>query len=513
MKNRWILVFLAISLSSIWAQNAFVIGLSSPNLWCNPGHITEVNGREFVTLIFPWIPTKQGEFILAKWDSDANLIWQKEYMEPAMMGAYPIKSLGNNVLIAANIADNGLLLCEVGDTGQVIWAKTFYGIPNYWFIPREILTDGPIESEMDILIGHKEPTELAGPFTVIAYHYTSGDVVWAYNYTFNLPSGESIQACAHDFCRVQDGGMVIAGPATLDNQVDILIVKIDPLGNPIWAVILGGTGNDYPGDVIQAWDGSIIVAGQSNSFGSDPDIFISSLDQDGTLQWAKYIPHAGWSDMATSMTPSATIKGKSKVDTSLALVTGTIEIDNNVNTIVFEMCEPGICSAYTLDIPMFEAGNHIINTTDGGYALEALSGGVVPGVIVAKWSENRDTLDVGLTCLGDEIALVWQDVEGLNVNPVEIQMETLSITQEETSLNILPASLVVDSVCLWICGDANGDGSVSFEDVLYLGNYLYFNGPPPVHPLDPNEWMEWEFTDILYLADYLYFDGLPPCAL
>jgi len=63
-------------------------------------------------------------------------------------------------------------------------------------------------------------------------------------------------------------------------------------------------------------------------------------------------------------------------------------------------------------------------------------------------------------------------------------------------------------------GDTNGDEVIDLEDVLFLINYLYKNGSPPI-PLeagDANCDGMVDLTDILFLVNYLYKGGpAPPC--
>jgi hypothetical protein len=64
---------------------------------------------------------------------------------------------------------------------------------------------------------------------------------------------------------------------------------------------------------------------------------------------------------------------------------------------------------------------------------------------------------------------------------------------------------------LYGCGDVNRDFSVSSLDVVYLANYLFTGGPPPI-PLmrgDVNGDCEVNVSDLLYLVTYLFTGGLP----
>jgi hypothetical protein len=79
---------------------------------------------------------------------------------------------------------------------------------------------------------------------------------------------------------------------------DFWIIKIDNSGNEIWQKSFGGSGEDYLNDIITLSDGSILMAGASNSpisgDKSEPsnggmDMWIIKLDQNGNILWDKTI--------------------------------------------------------------------------------------------------------------------------------------------------------------------------------------------------------------------------------
>ncbi len=61
-------------------------------------------------------------------------------------------------------------------------------------------------------------------------------------------------------------------------------------------------------------------------------------------------------------------------------------------------------------------------------------------------------------------------------------------------------------------GDANGDSLINISDVLYMLNYLFRSGPPPVSFVagDANCDDDLGVLDPLYLLNYLYKGGPPP---
>lgn len=65
---------------------------------------------------------------------------------------------------------------------------------------------------------------------------------------------------------------------------------------------------------------------------------------------------------------------------------------------------------------------------------------------------------------------------------------------------------------IFLAGDADGDGTITVGDVVYLINYLFINGPDPV-PFevgDVNLDGVINTSDVVYLINYLFINGPPP---
>ena len=122
--------------------------------------------------------------------------------------------------------------------------------------------------------------------------------------------GEDIRGAGYDYAssiiQSSDGSYIVVGSTNSfgAGSYDILILKLAPSGNLVWAKALGGptydegysviqtsdsgTDSDEAEAVIQVWDGSFVVAGGARSFGSgnNYDILVSKLDPAGNHIWA-----------------------------------------------------------------------------------------------------------------------------------------------------------------------------------------------------------------------------------
>jgi hypothetical protein len=72
----------------------------------------------------------------------------------------------------------------------------------------------------------------------------------------------------------------------------------------------------------------------------------------------------------------------------------------------------------------------------------------------------------------------------------------------------------IGDVCDFLCGDANGDGSHSVADVVYLVSYVFKGGPSPapIESGDANCDGEINVGDAVYLLNNIFRGGPQPCA-
>jgi hypothetical protein len=66
----------------------------------------------------------------------------------------------------------------------------------------------------------------------------------------------------------------------------------------------------------------------------------------------------------------------------------------------------------------------------------------------------------------------------------------------------------------YVCGDANGSGTVNISDAVYLISYIFSGGSAPVPLLagDANCDSTVNISDAVYLISYIFSGGAAPCA-
>jgi len=108
-----------------------------------------------------------------------------------------------------------------------------------------------------------------------------GAVVWQRVY-YGTADGRGLSSV-----QTGDGGYMVAGSTKSfgAGAEDILLMKLDPLGNIEWQMAYGGADSDVPSGVIEASDGGFAVAGRSASFSSSDDCWVLKVDQTGAIEW------------------------------------------------------------------------------------------------------------------------------------------------------------------------------------------------------------------------------------
>ena len=106
----------------------------------------------------------------------------------------------------------------------------------------------------------------------------------------------------------------------------------------------------------------------------------------------------------------------------------------------------------------------------------------------------------------ENICIYWEQVSGPPADSTE-EVEILWGHLDDTQVHILDGALIIR-----LCGDCQVDKKVNLLDIVYLINYKYKDGPPPV-PLDHgdvNSDGNVNILDIISIINYKYKNGPAP---
>jgi hypothetical protein len=203
---------------------------------------------------------------------------------------------------------------------------------------------------------------------------------------------------AESIIQTSDGGYAVAGRTTSfsTGDYDLLVLKLDPAGNLIWARTFGGTSGEGACSITQTLDGGLAVAGYTNGFGAGTDDFIVlKLNNAGNLIWARTFGGAG-SDMAYSIIQAS--------DGGLAVAGRTNSFGaGSIDFLVLKVDSLGNLSwAKTFGGTDAEMAYSMIQTADSGYAVAGCTRSFTAG--------DYDFLVLRLDTAGN---LIWSRTFGL----------------------------------------------------------------------------------------------------
>ena len=166
-----------------------------------------------------------------------------------------------------------IFLMKVSAKGDSLWTKIFnYGI-GY---SLSMTSDGYLA-----IGGTSQSTDHQG--VVIIKTDTAGNIKWENTYGgSSYAYGTSMVMCA-------DGGYAITGISNTQGAGtdDILLLRMNTLGELMWSKTYGGTNIDQGFGLVQHSDGGFTMTGLSNSGGSY--IYLNRTSSDGTQEWFKDI--------------------------------------------------------------------------------------------------------------------------------------------------------------------------------------------------------------------------------
>ena len=122
-----------------------------------------------------------------------------------------------------------------------------------------------------------------------------------------------------------------------------------------------------------------------------------------------------------------------------------------------------------------------------------------------------DYAGVWMLHLGPNDTFVDSQTYTLNLRWKEENCYLVVFVQDASDQSIL-RSVKIESIIPPLYGDANGDGTLSISDAVYLANYIFREGPAP-DPItfgDPNNDCIVNVVDVVYLINYLFKEGPSP---
>jgi uncharacterized delta-60 repeat protein len=189
-------------------------------------------------------------------------------------GGYVISGVTNST----GAGKNDIWILRLDSAGSILWQKTYGGTRSEETRSIQQTSDGGF-----VVTG---PTNSFGSGAndvwVIKLNY-NGAVEWQKTY-----GGRSADV-SHSIQQTADGGYVVAGFTRSfgTGGQDYFVIKLNSIGGIIWQKAYGGAGNEVIRYIKQTSDGGYLAAGFTHSFGALGDIMLIKLDAVGNMEWDK----------------------------------------------------------------------------------------------------------------------------------------------------------------------------------------------------------------------------------
>lgn len=235
------------------------------------------------------------DLYLVKIGAAGDTVWTRTYGgSKAEAGFDLIKTDGENYLLIGSTRSYGngkrdVYLVKVNSYGDLLWSKTYGGAEDDEGRSIRSTSDG------GFIIGGSTGSSGAGYNDVYLLKIDSlGDTIWTR--TYGGGGGESGYAV-----REAIGGGYIAIGATGsfgEGYSSVYVVRVDAVGDSVWAGAYGGTGADFGYSMVGTPDRGFLLAGATASFGAGySDAYLIKIDSLGLVEWERTYG-GSWEDRA-----------------------------------------------------------------------------------------------------------------------------------------------------------------------------------------------------------------------
>lgn len=215
-----------------------------------------------------------GDALLLKLASDGSLLWQRRWDSGATEHGVAVALAGDGsvyVVGGTTLGEGDLFLLRFAADGTLVSQR----------ILGPASGDGvAVAADGSVFVTGTAARPGGGADVVLAKFDPAGTLAWQRAY-----SGSEIADARGGVTVAADGSAFVAGAIQATSPkvvVDALIVRFDADGTMLWDRGWGGRSGDVGGGVAALPDGSVVLVGDSNSFGAgSDDAFVLRLSPEG----------------------------------------------------------------------------------------------------------------------------------------------------------------------------------------------------------------------------------------
>jgi hypothetical protein len=280
MRFHIFLFYLTVFLfQTAYAQSQFVEAIKATDSIAVGGSIIQTLDSGFILIGSVGYP--QGNFnpYILRLDKNRDTLWSQIFTGVDGSWSSVIETSDSGFItcgsrIGAGGKFDGVIL-KLKHNGTLEWIKDYGTVQRDWFNSIQPYNNGFIIS------GSTEDTS-GNIISVYLIHVNnSGNIIWSRIYKISTWDTATSVLCT------RDNNILVAGFAAYgQGSIDILIMKIDPTGNVIWAKIYGTLYEDRLRNIIETPDGGFLITGADGNLSTNFDMFALKIDSVGTMLWS-----------------------------------------------------------------------------------------------------------------------------------------------------------------------------------------------------------------------------------
>ncbi len=220
-----------------------------------------------------------GAIYFVKTDNQGDTLWTKLYSKSYTSFANSLIQLADNGYVIVGETGIGsvnrnLLVIRTNMNGDTIWMKTFGGNNNEVGYSVKETDDGGF-----IISGATKSFGLGGYDVYLIKIHSNGLIQWTK--TIGGINDDSGGECV----LTSDGGYAVAGSTNSfgSGNYDAYLLKLNSIGDTLWSKTFGGLGIDAAGYIKETTDGGFIIAGRTESYGGNSDVYLIKTDANGQV--------------------------------------------------------------------------------------------------------------------------------------------------------------------------------------------------------------------------------------
>lgn len=228
-----------------------------------------------------YISQNYNDIYLVKTNSWGDTLWTRSYDNGLSEYGFSVSITSDGGYLISgtsgfyDVGQCDIYLIKTDNNGDTLWTKT---IDNNAYDDASMArqtSDGGF-----IIIGVTDSTLFHSNHDLFMVK-TDGEGNTLWTKTYKLQNGSTSGFCIQ---QTTDNGYIITGITySLNNSIDILLMKTDIFGDTIWTKTFGGEGVEYGNFVEQTLDGGFIITGSKRIPDGDFDVVLIKTDENGSV--------------------------------------------------------------------------------------------------------------------------------------------------------------------------------------------------------------------------------------